>query len=274
MRTVGEILALAVPFLSEKGVARPRRTVEELLAATLGLKRLELYMQFERPIEEKELAAFKEKLKRGAAHEPIAYILGEVEFLGCSIRSDRRALIPRPETEILVAGSLSRIKGPRVWDVCCGTGCIGIAIKKKRPELQVCLSDLSEEALSLARENGQRNGVELEWRQGDLLAPFRGEKADAIFCNPPYVFEEEYPFLDPSVRLFEPRIALVGGVSFYERLSQEAPHCLRPGGQLFLEIGAQQGEKVQEIFRGGPWKEKRLEKDWSGHDRFFFLEMQ
>ena len=277
MKTLGEVLRLSSAFLAERKAEPSRRMAEELLAHLLQVKRIDLYLQFERPIEEAELAQLREWLKRAAKGEPVEYLTGEVEFFGCRIRVDSRVLIPRPETEILTDHIAKRMKGEVLWDLCAGAGAIGISLKKKFPHLSVSISDLSEEALALARENIQLNGVEVETCQGDLLAPFAGRKADIVVCNPPYLSDKEYLEVDFSVRGFEPKRALVGGergVEFYEWLAAELPPYLNGGSQVFLEIGATQGDAVKEIFHSGPWVKKELLSDWSGKSRFFFLEKQ
>jgi release factor glutamine methyltransferase len=275
VKTVSELLQLSTVFLQERGVERARRLVEELLASTLRMKRLDLYMQFDKPVEEKELAKLREPLKRLVIGEPIEYILGEVDFYGCKVAVDARVLIPRQETEILVEHILKRIKGRVVWDLCTGSGCLGISLKKARPELEVTLSDISSDALDLAKENAEKNQVEIRLVQGDLLTPFEGQKADIVVCNPPYISISEYLNLQPSVRDFEPKMALVGGetgTEFYERLARELPPFLNDGTLVFLEMGTGQGPQLQKIFSGSPWTRAEVEKDWAGHDRFFFLE--
>ncbi len=279
MKTIGEVLKLSASYLQERQAENPRRSAEELLASLLKMKRLELYMQFDRPLTEPELAALREQIRRKAKGEPLAYISGEVEFLDCKIRVDRRVLIPRQETEIL-ADLIVKKLGARegvLWDVCTGSGCLGIALKKALPQLQVVLSDLSKDALALARENARANGVEVEFLEGDFLKPFEGRVCDFFVSNPPYVSQSEYLSLDPSVRDFEPQMAFVGGESglaFYERLGRDLPRFLKPGGVAFLEIGAGQGEAVKKIFSEAEWAQAELKKDWSGRDRFFFLEKQ
>ncbi|HEX2582939.1 MAG TPA: peptide chain release factor N(5)-glutamine methyltransferase [Chlamydiales bacterium] len=275
MKNIGEVLQLSTAFLEERGVQRARRLIEELLSFKLQMKRLELYMHFDRPVDEKELAALRDPLKRLAKEEPIEYILGEVEFCGCKLSIDSRVLIPRPETEIFAERILNTIQGPVVWDLCTGSGCLGIALKKRRPELDVTLSDLSSEALALAAQNATENQVKVSLVQGDLLAPFQGQQADVVVCNPPYISASEYLNLEPSVRNFEPMMALVSGergTEFYERLARDLPLFLKDRAQVFLEIGSGQGLAVQKIFSGGPWIRAEVEKDWAGHDRFFFLE--
>lgn len=277
MKIVSEVLQLCTAYLKERNVDRARRLSEELLSHVLKLKRIDLYLQYDRPLEEKELVSLREALQRLGKGEPLEYILGEVSFFGSHLRIDRRVLIPRPETEILVDMiSRNRPQGI-VWDVCTGSGCIGIALKKRFPELDVTVSDISSEVLALAQENAQTNGVALSFLQGDLLEPFEGQQADLIVCNPPYVTEDEYERLDSSVRDFEPRLALVGGKSgleFYERLAASAGSFLKKGGRLYLEIGHLQGSSVSKIFNNSSWVNPELMRDWSGKERFFSLEKQ
>lgn len=278
MKSIAEVLRLSSQFLEERNIEKPRRLAEELLSSLLRCKRIDLYMQFDRPLEEQELSQLRGWLKRASQHEPVEYIVGEVDFFGCAIKVDSRALIPRPETEILVDWIAKKITEQKsVWDICTGSGCIGIALKKKFPQLEVSLSDISPRALSLARENAVKNGVDVSFFEGDLLTPFQGKKVDILVCNPPYVGTNEFLTLDPSVRDFEPELALVGGergLDFFERLSVEIPEVLNPGGLVFLEIGFAQGSEVQKIFGSPVWSRSELIQDWSGKDRFFFLEKQ
>ncbi len=282
MKTIGEVLKLSTSFLEDKKIDRPRRSAEELISAVLDFKRMDLYMQFDRPVLEKELVLLREMLKKRSRGEPLEYILGAVEFLGCKFKIDRRVLIPRPETEILADLIVKRLKGRdlsglNLWDLCTGSGCLGISIKKSLPSLNVALSDISGEALELARENAKWNQAEVDFKEGDLLEPFRGKSADFIVCNPPYVSQSEFLNLDPSVRDYEPKMALVGGergTEVYERLSRELPKFLNPGASVFFELGSTQGEAVKEIFSNAVWRSSEILKDWAGHPRFFFLEKQ
>ncbi len=282
MKTVGEVLLATTQFLTQKGVSRPRRVAEEIVAHSLSLKRLDLYLQFDRLLLEEELGKMRPLLKRAARGEPIEYIVGALSFYGVSLKVTPAALIPRPETELLVEMACKELgkkslEGKSAWDVCTGSGCIGIALKKKYPQLFLSLADVSSEALELARENALVNGVDVECLQGDLLEPFVARKADFVFCNPPYVAEGEYAGLDPAVRCFEPKLALVGGVdglAFYRRLKESIVGYLNPGAHIFFEIGTNQGAPLLELFSGGPWKNARVERDWAGHDRFFLLEFE
>lgn len=280
MRTLGEVLTATANFLKDKHYPRSRRAAEELISRVLQIKRMDLYMQFDRPLLESELEIMRGQLRRAGAGEPMEYITGEVEFYRCSIEVTPAVLIPRPETEILVDYACRQLKnetGKNAWDLCTGSGCIGIAVKKACPGLSMALSDISKEALEVARRNAQRNEAEVELLQGDLLAPFAGKKADIVFCNPPYVISKEFLNLDRSVRDYEPKGALVGGedgLAFYRRLEKDLPQHLNPQAKIYLEIGSGQGNALLDLFSGPIWKGVRVEKDWSGHDRFFFLEFE
>ena len=274
MYAIRELIKRSTEYLEKRGVQHARREAEELLAALLNRKRMELYFDYDAPLEEKEVAQYREWIKRKGAKEPLAYIVGEVEFLDLKLKVTPATLIPRHETEILAdlivkslpEGSLE------VWDVCTGTGCLGLAVKNKRPECHVKLADISSEALKIAKMNAERNHLEVEFLEGDLLNPFEGKKADVVICNPPYITPEDYEGLEEEVRAFEPKGALVGGLDFYYRLAKELPPFLNPKAKVFFEIGTGQGKELMEIFSESHWIQKKCEKDWSGHDRFFFLE--
>lgn len=275
MKTIQEVLRLSTEFLEKKKVEIPKLSSEELLAACLQCKRLDLYLQFDRPLDEKELASYRELLKRRAEGEPIAHILGQVAFYGLQLKVNPHVLIPRHETEILLSEIVQEYKKEvgtkRVFDVCCGSGCLGLGLKKAFPEFQVTLGDLSSDALKVAKGNAQLNHLTVDFVEGDLLVPFQG-KADIIVCNPPYVSEQEYLGLSREVKAFEPKMALMAGktgVEFYQRLSHMLPNYLQPDGKIFLEIGKGQAEMVTNLFNSPFWKELQVKKDWAGHDRFF-----
>ncbi len=281
MKTVQDIFQASSDFFKIKNIDRPRRLAEEILAHALKVKRIDLYLQWDRPLTEDEIAPLRTWVKRLSLGEPLEYITGLVEFYGCEIRVDARGLIPRPETEILVDHIVKQLDGEKeplaLWDLCTGSGCIGIALKKKYPFMNVSLSDISSDALALAKENANHNGVDVSLLEGDLLTPFQGKKADVVVVNPPYISSKDYAALDLSVRDFEPQGALVGGekgFEFYERLEMDLPSLLNPGARVFLEIGFNQGDDVNYIFKSPVWKMKRLVQDWSGKDRFFFLEKE
>lgn len=285
MKTIKDILELSTSHLESKGILSPRRSAEEILSHFLKLKRLDLYMHFDKPLGEDELDSCRQALRRRAQGEPLAYILASTVFFDCQFELSPDVLIPRPETEILVdkiaeelaAKSRDELKEMTLWDVCCGSGCIGISLKKRFPDLNVMLSDISSAALDLARRNATKNDVDVEFREGDLLEPFLGEKADVFVCNPPYISLEEYASLSREVREFEPKLALLAGESgfeLYERLSKDLPSFLRPGAKVYFELGYQQGKKLEELFHSSEWASMELGLDWAGHDRFFFLEKE
>lgn len=270
MKTVNEILNLSIDYLKNKQIEDARRLCEELLSCALGLNRVELYMQFDRPIIDEELNKYREYLKRVSKNEPFQYVLGEVDFYSSKIKVDSRALIPRQETEILV--DIISKQNPKgiLWDLCTGTGCIGIALKKKHPELSVTCTDLSKESLDLASENAKLNKVDVELLQGDLFEPLKGKKADWILCNPPYISKKEYEALDPSVKCFEPSLALIGGergTEYYERIQKEILDYLNPNGKVYFELGSTQAKALKNLFSSG-----KLLHDWAGLPRFFTLE--
>jgi release factor glutamine methyltransferase len=279
---VGELLQVSSRFLKEQSCARPRRVAEELMAHVLKMKRLDLYLQFDRPLLDEEVTCLRTLMKRAVRGEPVEYITGGVAFYHCALRVTPDVLIPRPETEILVDVAVRKLKnqscsGQIAWDLCTGSGCIGIAVKKAVPELVMTLADISQKALEVASQNAVANGVELTTVHGDMLAPFAGRQADVVFCNPPYVSSGEYETLDPSVKKFEPRMALVGGedgLAFYRGLKETLPIHLNPGAWVYFEIGAGQGTPLLALFSGKEWRKSQVEKDWAGHDRFFFLEFE
>jgi release factor glutamine methyltransferase len=276
MKTLGEVLNLSTEFLTKKNIGHARRVAEELLSSVVSMPRIELYMQFDRPLTDIEIISYRSAIKQKGLGVPWQYIVGEVEFLNAQIKVDPSVLIPRQETEILVSKILEQEKKENldVWDLCTGSGCIGVALKKAKPSWNVTVSDISFEALVIAKLNIESNQVDVNTVQGDFLNPFKGKKADIIICNPPYISESEYSQLDIEV-LKEPKIALVGGVTgyeYYERLARELPNLLNPNAKIFLEIGTGMGETILNLFSNSHWSEKNLLTDWAGHTRFIFLE--
>lgn len=282
MKTLLEIVNLSVAFLQNKGFVQPRREVMELISDILNLRPLDLYVQFDRPLNEDELQLCRTALQRRSKREPLQYIRGKVDFYDCDIAVNGDVLIPRQETELLVDRIAQTLKGENLegkvlWDICCGSGCIGIALKKAFPQLQVALSDLSPAALAMAESNAKSNNVEVAFRNGDLLEPFAGERAHYVICNPPYVSAAEFAELEIEVRGFEPAMALLAeenGLAFYRRLAGELPNYLYSGGKVWLELGSQQGQAMTQLFAGMGAKKTALNQDLAGHDRFFFLEME
>ncbi|MDF2577536.1 MAG: ywkE [Chlamydiales bacterium] len=282
MKTVQEILNLSTKYLEEKGIPLARRQAEELLSHHLGLNRLDLYLKFDYPLQEVELTAIRESLRRRSNREPVQYIQGQVEFYDTLIEVNPNVLIPRQETEILVSLIVARLKKEsdlshrKLWDLCCGSGCIAISLKKAFPELQVIASDVSLEAITVSKRNAYNNRVDVEFIEGDFLQPLKGNVVDYLVCNPPYIAQEEYHSLEPEVRNYEPKLALIGGdtgLEFYQKMSVNLHNHIVSGGNVWLEIGANQGVAISKMFKEtGFWKTVDLIQDWAGLDRFFFLE--
>jgi release factor glutamine methyltransferase len=281
--TVLSLLRWTTTYLEGKGIADARLNAEILLSGSLGLKRLDLYLQFDRPMRPEELAAFKTRLVRRARHEPLQYIAGEAEFRNLRLRVDPRVLIPRPETEVLVeavlAWSRSR-SGLRGLDVGTGSGAIALSLATEGPFLAVVATDLSEAALELARENleAAAPGAAVELRRGAGYEPVRGERFDVVVSNPPYIGETERATLDPQVREWEPAVALFSGHDGLEAirgLVAGAPDHLSPHGLLALEIGADQAADVARLVdERGAFHEPAVLKDLAGRDRIVLAELR
>jgi release factor glutamine methyltransferase len=268
-------------YLREKGFESPRLNGELLLAGTLGLKRLDLYLQFDRPLTPDELAGYRSRLRRRAKREPLQYIEGEAAFRDLRLRVDPRVLIPRSETELLVDEVLARVRGREglhALDVGTGSGAIALSLATEGPFARVVATDVSAGALEVARANHAvaAPGAPVEFRQGSVYAPVVGETFDVVASNPPYIGEGERASLDPGVRDWEPAGALFSGESGLDvirELVAGAPAVLRPGGLLALEIGWKQAEAVAELVRGvDGFSEAVVRQDLEGRDRIVTAE--
>jgi len=281
-KNILEIVNLSTEYLKNKGIESPRRSAEELIADALHLNRIDLYTQHDRPLNDEEVAFIREHLLRRGQGEPWQYIRGFVEFYHCKLKINPSVLIPRQETEILVdlvVKELERedLQGKKLLDLCTGSGCIGLALKKRFAILDVTLADISQEALKVAEDNAVQNELEVHCVAGDLFAPFKDMQFDLIVSNPPYISQSAYQTLAKEVKLFEPKAALLAGetgLEFYERFAHEAPAFLKPKGKVWLEIGYDQGQALLKLFSNGPWRNLSLRQDWAGHDRFFSLEIE
>jgi release factor glutamine methyltransferase len=208
---LGEVLRGAADYLAARGVESPRLDAERLLARALGLTRMELYTQHDRPLTEAERVATRQLVQRRGRREPLAYVLGDWDFRRLTLMTDARALVPRPETEVVVERCLALLQGvttPRILDVGTGSGAIALALKHERPDAHVTATDISADAIALARENAARNDIEVELIETDLLAGVSGP-FDLVVSNPPYVLPGELAGLEPEVRDWEPELALV-----------------------------------------------------------------
>lgn len=281
--TVLSLLRWTTTYLEEKGIADARLNAEILLAGALGLKRLDLYLQFDRPMKPDELSAFKTRLVRRARHEPLQYIAGEAEFRNLRLRVDPRVLVPRPETEVLVdavlgwARSRSDLRG---LDVGTGSGAIALSLATEGPFSLIVATDLSADALAVAHENlaAAAPAAAVELREGTGYEPVQGERFDVIVSNPPYVGELERPTLDPEVRDWEPSVALFSGpdgLDAIRALVAGAPDHLAGGGLLALEIGAGQSVEVARLIRErSAFEEPIVWKDLAGRDRIVLAELR
>ncbi|TVR61965.1 MAG: peptide chain release factor N(5)-glutamine methyltransferase [Gemmatimonadales bacterium] len=261
--SVLRLLRWSARYLTEKGVAEGRLDAEHLLAHTLGLSRLELYLQFERPLDPDELARFKPLLLDRARRRPLQYVLGRAAFREIEVQVDERVLIPRPETEELVGAVLARCRewgrdGLSAVDVGTGSGVIALSLLVEGPFRQVVAVDRSTDAVELARENARALGLadRVEFRVGHLLDPVgEGERFHAVVANLPYVAPDELEGLEPEVRDWEPEMALVApdhGLSLLREVVRRSPHVLHPGGLLALEVGAGQADAVARAMDGEP----------------------
>jgi release factor glutamine methyltransferase len=233
--TLAEVLKGATEYLAGRGIDTARVDAELLLARALGLSRIELYTQHDRPLTDAERTAVRELVQRRGQREPLAYVLGDWDFRRLTLKTDRRALVPRPETEIVVERCLALLDGieaPRIVDVGTGTGAIALALKQERPDATVVATDVSADALALARENAEANELDVRFVEGDLLAGVDGP-LDLVVSNPPYVGAEELDALEPEVRDWEPRGALADEGQTL-RLARDARSVL--DGWLVLEV--------------------------------------
>jgi len=266
--TIGEVLRLAADHLA-KTSETARLDAELLLAHVLGRSRIELYTDFDRPLDELEIGAFRELVRRRAQHEPVAYILGEWGFRRLTLLVDARALIPRPETEIVVERCLECLQGterPAVLDVGTGTGAIALAIADEHGGARVTAIDVSTDALALARANVERTGIDIELLEHDLGHGLPGGPYDLVVANPPYVDPADLEGLMPDVRDYEPHVALVG-VGATEAIGRAAKDVLRPGGWLVLEVGEGQAEQTVELLCELGYRDGRTTPDLAGRDR-------
>lgn len=268
-------------YLKEKGLESARLNGELLLAGTLGLKRLDLYLQFDRPLTPGELAEFKSRLRRRAKREPLQYIEGEAAFRDLRLRVDPRVLIPRSETELLVDQVLAWARGKEglhALDVGTGSGAIALSLAVEGPFARVVATDVSPGALEVARANlaAAAPGAPVELLEGAVYAPVRGETFDVVVSNPPYIGESERGALDPGVRDWEPAQALFSGadgLDVIRELVAGAPRLLRPGGLLALEIGWKQAGAVAELVRAvDGFSEPAVRRDLEGRDRIVTAE--
>lgn len=275
MQQIVEVLKKTESFFERADLESPKVEAEWLLASVLGCKRLELYLQWDRPLPDELLDKLRPLVKRRASGEPLQYVTGYSEFHDIRIPVGPGVLIPRPETELLVEAVIDELKhidAPRVVDLGTGSGAIALALAKALPKARVLAVEKSPEALARARKNAGELGLRerVAFRGGDWLNDLSFE-ADCIVSNPPYLTDEEWAAARPEVRLHEPREALVSanaGTADLRRIIRDAKSRLAPDGLLALEMGIDHGPTLSALAREYGYKEVRVKQDDSGRDRF------
>ena len=267
--TVAQVLRLSTEHLAARGSETPRLDAELLLAKATGLERIELYMAFDRPLNAAELAVARELVGRRARREPLQYVLGEWGFRRLTLTVDPRALIPRPETEILVERALALLEGleaPRVLDVGTGSGAIALAIADERPGAFVTGIDSSPDALALASENASRTSLSVRLDAHDLFDGLPAGPWDLVVSNPPYVDAADLATLQPEVRDWEPHAALSAGGAI-EAVVHGSAGVLAPAGALALEVGEGQAARTADLLVELGFGAVRITPDLAGIDR-------
>ncbi len=283
MLTVLESINLSTEYLKNKGIESPRINAELLLAKILNCKRLDLYLSFDRPLSESETNQYREFIKRRSKYEPLQYIVGSVEFYGLDFKVNGSVLIPRPETEIIVEKIIEDNKDKsnlKILDIGTGSGIIAISLAKHLSEPKVTAIDLSQEALTTAKENAVLNKVEdrINFYQADIFKDEIFESGlDIIVSNPPYISNDEFPSLQPELKIFEPKVALTDnsdGLSFYRAITKIGKDRLREGGKIYFEVAQNQSEKVRAILEEADFKKIKFQKDYLNIERVVSGELE
>jgi len=277
--TVLRLMRWSGDYLEGKGVERGRLDAEHLLAHALGTARLQLYLQYDRPLSAEELDRYRPLLRRRAEREPLQYIMGRAGFRELDLLVDGRVLVPRPETEVLVEAVLGRAAslGPgqlTAVDLGTGSGAVALSLLREGPFGRVVATDVSPDALEVARENARRAGLDgaIDFRQGSLFEALEdGERFDVVVSNPPYVAESEVDALEPEVGVWEPRLALMGGLDGLDvirAIVEGSAERIRPGGLLALEVGAGHPDSVVAAIEStGAYGEVLVDRDLAGRRR-------
>ncbi|MBT4035574.1 MAG: peptide chain release factor N(5)-glutamine methyltransferase [Candidatus Marinimicrobia bacterium] len=272
---VVDIIKTSTDFLEKKGVPDARLDAEILLGNVLKRNRLELYLFFDRPMGKDEMDIYREYIRRRGTREPLQHIVGETGFMNIVLKTTSAALIPRPETEILVEKTLALNIKPaaRILDIGTGSGCIAIALAQSLEEVNVLGIDVSSEALALAKENAVLNKTHVAFQEIDILTslPKIDERFDVVVSNPPYIALSEKDQLQAEVAQFDPELALFeggDGLSFYHRFAEILPDLLIPGGHFLFEFGgAPQENSVLNIFMEKGFHDLEIIQDYSGAPR-------
>jgi len=284
MITVLEAIKLSTEYLDKKGVELPRANAEILLAEILKCKRLELYLSFEKPLNEKELNQYREFIRQRGSRIPLQYITGHVEFFGMEFIVNHNVLIPRPETELLVEKIIlenNKSTEFRILDIGIGSGNISVVLAKHLPNARVTGIDISESAINTAKQNAGLNLItdNLEIIRFDIFNDDLSQlnKYDIIVSNPPYISQEDYKELEPELKFHEPRIALTdgnNGFTFYKKIINSAAQLLYPGGKIYFEVGKDQHAKIFKILLENNFRNVHFLKDYSGIERIIYGELE
>lgn len=268
-------------YFEKKGLPEARLNAEHIIAHSLGIKRLDIYLQFEKTLTKDELSQLKPLIEKRAERVPLQHILGTQPFRNVDIKVSRDVLIPRPETELLVDEVLKYIDTDadlEIAELGAGSGAILTALASERKNIKLTGTEISAAAIKVADENiaGYKDRISIN--QGDLFEPLTGKKYDIIVSNPPYIPEEEWENLMPEVRDHEPKSALVGGkdgLDFYRRILNDAPNYLKKDGRIFLEIGDNQKDSVIKLAEDCcKYDEIEIKKDLNGKDRIFLAHLK
>lgn len=273
--TISSLLNWTVNYFKSKNIQSARLDAEVLLSHVLRQERIYLYVHFDEPMEQNELSKFRECVKKRAQHVPIAYIIGEREFMGLPFKVTKDTLIPRPDTEILVENVLNNVdkdKEIEIVDIGTGSGAIILSLLVNLPKAQGKTVDISSKAIEVAKENAVNLQVNdrCEFFVGDLFAPLNDSKFDVIVSNPPYIPQKDIATLEDDVKEYEPVSALTDGgdgLSYYRRLLSEGKAYIKENGFIALEIGIYQSEDVKQIAMDNGWKNIKIIKDYAGIDR-------
>jgi release factor glutamine methyltransferase len=277
--TVLSMLEWGTEFFENKNIPDPRHSIEWLLAETLDIKRLDLYLKFDRPLSPQELDTLRPMVKRRAQHEPLQYIIGYTDFMNTRISVNEQVLIPRIETEQLVEIILEKHQSEEelsVLDIGTGSGCIPIALKMEQPNWKVSGIDISEGALSLARKNAEHNDTDVSFSKGDILNPTSisiQDPLDLIVSNPPYVKPEEKDILEPQVKDYEPAEALFFNdlEKMYNSIIEFAFQNLTKNGSLYLELHEKYSDQILALFDEQQWS-AHVENDYDKKPRFIIAQ--
>ena len=275
MLTVLEAINLSTEFLGKRNIESPRINAELLLAHTLSCKRLDLYLSYDRPLNEDEVNIYREFIRRRSKYEPLQYIIGKVEFFGLEFIVNPSVLIPRQETEILVETIINSFKKEdnlKILDIGVGSGNISVSVAKHLHNSKITATDISEQALATAKNNAEMNSVseKINFINHNILKDDLNEEFDIIVSNPPYISEKEFPELKDELKVYEPKSALTDfsdGLNYFKVISSKAKGLLKNNGKIFFEVGQGRSEDVEKILRENNFKEILIVKDYLKIDR-------